>query len=552
MMKPIVTVLLSGLLLLGCMRKPSRDAEAAAASITAEAILDHIRVLASDEFEGRLPGTKGEELTVAYLTKQFQEMGLEPGGPDGAWTQAVPLVGYRGEPRAELVAGGRKIALKYLDDYVAVAPRLEPLAVVENSPVVFVGYGVVAPEYDWNDFKDVDVRGKTLLMLINDPAVPDPADPARLDERLFKGRAMTYYGRWTYKYEIAAEKGAAAAIIIHETEPAGYPWGVVQNSWGGENFAIAGAAGPRVAVQSWMTLEKAKELLAASGLDFDALKQAAVRRDFRPVALPARATFRIKNTLREIASRNVIARLKGAQKPEECVLYTSHWDHLGRDASLEGDQIFNGAVDNASGVAILVEIARAFTHLDPKPARTVLFAAVTAEEQGLLGAKYLAEHPVCPLEKTLANINIDGMNPWGRTRDFVVVGLGNTTLDELAEELARRQGRVVKPDAEPEKGFFYRADHFEFAKQGVPAFYSHAGTDFSGKPPGYGEARRKEFTERDYHKPSDEIKPDWDLAGAVEDARLLMPLGYRVAQADKWPEWKPGTEFRARREAMLR
>ena len=551
MRKPIA-LLLTGLLLAGCSKRLARDADSAANSITAEAILNHIRVLASDEFEGRLPGTRGEDLTVDYLIKQFREMGLEPGAPGGSWTQAVPLVGYRGEPSAELAAAGRRIALKYLEDYVAVAPRLEPVTAVENSEIVFVGYGAVAPEYDWDDFKGVDVRGKTLLMLINDPAVPDPVDPARLDERLFKGRAMTYYGRWTYKYEIAAQKGAAAAIIVHETEPAGYPWGVVQNSWGGENFAIAGQQGERVAVQSWLTREKTKELLAAAGMDFEALKRAAARKDFRPVRLPARATFRIRNTLREVASRNVIARLEGAQKPEECVLYTAHWDHLGRDRSLEGDQIFNGAVDNASGVAILLEIARAFTRLKPRPPRTVLFAALTAEEQGLLGAKYLAEHPVCPLEKTLANINIDGMNPWGRTRDFVVVGLGNTTLDELAEELARRQGRVLRADAEPEKGFFYRADHFEFAKQGVPAFYSHAGTEFLDKPPGYGEQKRKEFIERDYHKPSDEIKADWDLAGAVEDARLLMWLGFEVARGEQWPQWKPGTEFRARREAMLR
>jgi len=551
MTKPI-SLLLAGVMLVGCSRRLARDAEAAAESITAEAILDHIRVLASDEFEGRLPGTRGEDLTVDYVIKQFQEMGLKPGASGGSWTQAVPLVGYRGEPSAELVAAGRKIALKYPDDYVAVAPRLEPLTAVEDSEIVFVGYGAVAPEYGWDDFKGVDVRGKTLLMLINDPAVPDPVDPARLDERLFKGRTMTYYGRWTYKYEIAAQRGAAAAIIVHETEPAGYPWGVVQNSWGGENFAVAGERGERVAVQSWLTLEKTKELLGASGLDFEALKRAAARSDFRPVRLPARATFRIRNTLRQLASRNVIARLEGAEKPEECVLYTAHWDHLGRDNSLEGDQIFNGAVDNASGVAILIEIARAFARLEPKPSRTVLFAALTAEEQGLLGAKYLAEHPVCPLEKTLVNINIDGMNPWGRTRDFVVVGLGNTTLDELAEGLARRQGRVLRPDAEPEKGFFYRADHFEFAKKGVPAFYSHAGTDFLDKPPGYGEQKRKEFTERDYHKPSDEIKADWDLAGAVEDARLLMLLGFEVSRAEQWPQWKPGTEFRARREAMLR
>jgi Zn-dependent M28 family amino/carboxypeptidase len=521
-------------------------------SITAEGILSHIRVLASDEFEGRLPGTKGEELTVDYLVKQFESLGLEPGGPDGSFTQAVPLVGYRGQPTAEFVSRGRKIALRYLEDYVAAAPRMEPRTEVKNSEMVFAGYGVAAPEYDWDDYKGLDVRGKTIVMLINDPAVPDPKDPSQLDPNVFKGRAMTYYGRWTYKYEIAAQKGAAAAVIVHETGPAGYPWDVVRSSWGGENFDIRSAGGDRVAIQSWITLEKATELFAAGGHDFAALKKAAASRDFRPVPLNATATFTVKNTTREVESRNVIARIRGAEKPDECVIYTAHWDHLGRDESLEGDPIFSGAVDNASGVAILLEIGRAFTRLPSPPRRTVLLAAVTAEEQGLLGAKHYVQHPVCPLEKTLANINIDGMNQWGRTRDIVIVGLGNSTLDDIAAEIAREQGRVVKPDAEPEKGFYYRADHFEFAKQGVPAFYADSGTEFIGKPADFGEQKRQEFTAKDYHKPSDQIKPDWDLSGAVEDARLLFLLGYRVAQDEKWPEWKPGTEFRAKREAMLR
>jgi Zn-dependent M28 family amino/carboxypeptidase len=540
----------AALLVLTCSRG---GPDAAAASVTAEGILNHIRVLASDEFEGRLPGTKGEELTVGYLVRQFETLGLEPAAPGGSYTQPVPLVGYRGEARAEFIARGRKVPLKPLEDFVAVAPRLEPLTEIRNSPMVFVGYGVEAPEYGWDDYKGADLKGKTLVMLINDPPVPDPKDPSQLDPAVFKGRAMTYYGRWTYKYEIAAMKGAAAAVIVHETGPAGYPWDVVRASWGGENFEIrSGGAAGRVPIQSWITLDKARQLLAAAGQDFDALKRAAVSRDFKPVPLAATAGFTVKNTLREVESHNVIGRIQGREKPGECVVYTAHWDHLGRDPSLEGDQIFNGALDNASGVGMLLEIARAFTRLRAKPRRTILFAAVTAEEQGLLGAKYYVEHPVCPLAKTLADINIDGMNQWGRTRDLVVVGLGNSTLDDLAAEIARGQGRQIKPDAEPEKGYYYRADHFEFAKQGVPAFYIHAGTDYIDKPPGFGEQKRQEFTAKDYHKPSDEIKPDWDLAGAVEDARLLFLLGYRVAEGEKWPEWKPGTEFRARREAMLR
>lgn len=548
MMKRIAAVPV--LLILACSRG---GPDAAAGTITAEGILSHIRVLASDEFEGRLPGTKGEELTVNYLVDQFRRLGLEPAVSGGSFTQAVPLMGYRAEAGAEFVARGRKMPLRPLDDFVAVAPRLEPLTEIRNSEMVFVGYGVVAPEYAWDDYKGADLKGKTLVMLINDPPVPDPRDPSQLDANVFKGRAMTYYGRWTYKYEVAAAKGAAAAVIVHETGPAGYPWEVVRASWGGENFEIrSGGAAGRIPIQSWITLDKARELFAAAGQDFDALKRAAVSREFRPVPLAATATFRVKNTLREVDSRNVIARIRGREKPDECVIYTAHWDHLGRDPSLEGDQIFNGALDNASGVGMLLEIARAFTRLRVGPRRTVLFAAVTAEEQGLLGAKYYVEHPLCPLEKTLADINIDGINQWGRTRDLVVVGLGNSTLDELAAEIAREQGRAVKPDAEPEKGYYYRADHFEFAKQGVPAFYIHGGTDYIGKPAGFGEQKRKEFTAKDYHKPSDEIKPDWDLAGAVEDARLLFLLGWRVAEGEKWPEWKPGTEFRAKREAMVR
>lgn len=537
----------------GCStsREPAMDP--APRTIAAGELLNHIKVLASDKFEGRLPGSAGEELTVDYLVKQFQSYGLQPGNPDGTYIQKVPLAGIRSQSTAAIDVRGRPLGMKPLDDYVAVSRRLVPDVEVKNSEMVFVGYGVVAPEYGWDDYKDVDVKGKTLVMLVNDPAVPDPNDPSKLDESMFKGRAMTYYGRWTYKYEIAAKKGAAAAVIIHETGPAGYPWGVVRSSWGGENFEIRTPDKNMgtVPAESWITLDVAKALLKASGKDFDELKKAAARKNFRPVALPAHASFRIENTVREVDSRNVIAKLEGGALKDECVIYTAHWDHLGKDTSLQGDQISNGAVDNASGASALLEIAQAFTKMREKPKRTILFAAVTAEEQGLLGVRYYAENPFYPLNKTLADINIDGLNQWGRTRDIIVIGLGNSTLDDTAAEVAREQGRVLKPDAEPEKGFFYRADHFEFAQEGVPAFYSDAGTDYIGKPPGYAKKKRSEFTENDYHKPTDEVKPDWDLSGAVEDVQFLFLLGNRVAGAAKWPEWKPGTEFKAKREAML-
>ncbi|HJQ32680.1 MAG TPA: M28 family metallopeptidase [Pyrinomonadaceae bacterium] len=530
--------------------KPALDA------IDANGLLNHIKVLSSDEFEGRGPGTKGEELSVKYITEQFQKLGLKPGNPDGTYVQKVPLAGFTTAPEATIKAGDKELKLENLKDYVAVSRRYEPQVDVNDSDIVFVGYGVEAPEYGWDDYKGVDVKGKTIVMLINDPAVPSASNPNELDPNVFKGKAMTYYGRWTYKYEEASRKGAAACIIVHETGPAGYPFEVVSGSWGRENFDIVSPdknAG-RVGVESWITLDKAKELFAAAGQDFDALHKAATTKDFKPVALNAKATFHVKNTLRTIDSQNVVAKLEGSDPnlKNEYVVYTAHWDHLGKDDKAQGDGIYNGAIDNASGVATVLEIAEAFTKLPTPPKRSVLFMMVTGEEKGLLGAKYYAEHPLYPLNKTLANINIDGVNQWGRTSDITLIGLGNSTLDDLATEVAKMQGRTITPDPEPEKGFFYRSDHFEFAKQGVPALDPDAGTNYVGKPADYGQKKRDEYTNNDYHKPSDEVKPDWDLSGAVEDAQLFFVVGYRVLQGDKYPEWKPGTEFKAKRDESLK
>ncbi|MEZ5399639.1 MAG: M28 family metallopeptidase [Bryobacteraceae bacterium] len=515
--------------------------------ITPEGILAHTRTLSSDEFEGRAPGTEGETKSVEYLAGQFRSLGLEPGNPDGSYFQRAPLAGITSSVTGSIRAGSRTIALNPLQDFVGVSRPLQPSNEVANSDIVFVGYGVVAPEYQWDDYKGLDVRGKTLLMLINDPPTPD--------EKLFKGKAMTYYGRWTYKYEIASEKGAAAAIIIHETGPAGYPFEVVTGSWGRENFDLQAGDGnkARVKVESWISLDKAKELLAASGHDFDTLKQQAVSRDFRPVVIGAKATLRAVNKIRSVDSRNVIARLPGSDPTlrDQYVVYSAHWDHLGRDPNLQGDQIFNGALDNASGAAGLLELAKAFAALDPRPKRTILFLSVTAEEKGLLGARYYAAHPLYPLARTAANINMDGVNQWGRTRDIVVVGRGQSTLEDTLEQAARQRGRTLKDDPEPEKGFYFRSDHFEFAKLGVPALYTDSGEEYLDKPAGFAEKRRSEYTANDYHKVSDEVKPDWDLTGAAEDLRLLFDVGYRVAEDPKMPEWKPGSEFKAVREASL-
>ena len=530
--------------------------EPALATITSDNILQHVNRLASDGFEGRGPGTAGEDSSVAYITEQFKALGLAPGNPDGTYIQPVSMIGYTSHPDASIAVGGKTMKLRFPNDYVAVSRRNANAIRVDNSDVVFVGYGVVAPEYGWDDYKGLDVKGKTIIMLVNDPAVPSPDDSTKLDSTMFKGKAMTYYGRWTYKYEIASDKGAAAAIIVHETGPAGYPYEVVVGSWGRENFDVK-ATGPtnRVAVEAWMALDKTKELFRNAGLNFDSLKKAATRKDFKPVAINAKATFHVRNQVREIQSKNVVAKLDGsdANLKDEYVIYTAHWDHLGRDTTLKGDQIFNGALDNATGVGALLTVAKAFKALPKPPARSVLFLAVTAEEQGLLGAKWYATHPLYPLNKTLVDMNMDGVNQWGKTKDLTVVGYGNSTLDDLlGTVLASQGGRTIKPDPEPEKGFFYRSDHFEFAKQGVPALYVDAGTEYVGKDSTYGQKKRDEYTENDYHKPSDQVKPDWDLSGAVEDLQAFFQVGYRVAQTDRWPEWKQGTEFKARRDSMVK
>src|SRR5437667_5709483 len=535
--------------------KPEEKLKPALDVITPDALLAHIKVLSSDEFEGRAPGTKGEELSLKYISDQFRSIGLKPGNPDGSFTQEVPLAGIKSDPRMMFVVNGQSTELKYPDDFVASSARLQNEIKIDNSDIVFVGYGIVAPEYGWDDYKDIDVRGKTILMLINDPPIPDPKDLSKLDEKMFKGKAMTYYGRWTYKYEIAAQRGAAAAIIIHETEPAAYPYSVVKTSWAKENFELDTPDKNKDAVQTraWITLDVAKKLFADSGQDFDALKKAAITKEFRPVALNGKTKIDIKQQLRSFKSHNVIGKLEGSDEKlkDEYVLYTAHWDHLGRHPELQGDQIFNGAVDNASGDAAVIQLAAAFSKLNPPPKRSVLFMCTTAEEAGLLGAKFYAEHPLYPLEKTLADINIDSMNVWGKTRDVEDTSFGFSTLDDILASAAKRQGRAAISNSRPEKGSFYRADNFEFSKAGLPSLYIGKGEHLLSRAPD-APLRSDEFDLKDYHQVTDEVKPDWGLSGAAQDVQLLFEVGHEVANGDKWPEWKAGAEFKTRRDAMLR
>jgi Zn-dependent M28 family amino/carboxypeptidase len=526
------------------------DLDAAIATLSGEDLLSHIRVLASDEFEGRGPGTEGDRKTVEYLVGEFRRLGLTPGNPDGSYVQKVPLMGFETSSTVAFATPAGTLDLERLTDYVALTRREHVM--LADKEVVFVGYGTVAPEYGWDDYKGIDVRDKVVVMLVNDPQVPSAADPSKLDDALFRGRAMTYYGRWTYKYEIGLERGAAAVLLVHETGPAGYPWEVVTGSWGREGFDLAGPmAPPHAPVEGWIQRALAEKLFAAAGLDFEQAKTSALSRDFRPQTLAGvRANLDCRARTRTLESSNVVALRpgRGARKDEFLVL-SAHWDHLGKDPNLP-DPIFNGALDNASGTAGLLEVAQAFMQLEPE--RSILFLAVTAEEKGLLGSKFYAANPLWPLTKTLANVNMDVLNPYGRTLDVVSIGQGQSTLDELLEREALRQGRRVEGDPEPEKGTYFRSDHFSFVKQGVPAVYAKSGLDFRDRAADWGKERRDAYSANDYHKPSDELRSDWDMSGAVEDLTLYLRVILAIANGDTWPAWKEASEFKAVREASLR
>jgi Zn-dependent M28 family amino/carboxypeptidase len=540
-----------------CSGDPARLSLADMPAIDTARVLADIRTLSSDAFGGRAPGSPGEDLTVQYLIDRFADAGAEPGNPDGSWTQHVPLVGITPNDMTPLSVRTRRGVEVFAphEDVVAFSERVTESVDLSDSEMVFAGYGVQAPEYGWDDFKGIDVRGKTLVVLVNDPPVPlDPARPEVLDPEMFNGRTMTYYGRWTYKFEKATELGAAAIFIVHETGPAGYAFNIVQG-FEGERFHLVKpdrSMGAPV-VEGWLSVAAATRLLSAAGHDFETLKARARTKSFAPVSLDLKATMGFRQSLRTVDSRNVIARVTGSNPAlrDEFVVYLAHWDHLGTSATAEGDRVFNGARDNASGTALLLELARAFTAVRPAAERTILFLAVTAEEQGLLGSAFYAASPLYPLQKTLAVINMDEINVWGRTRDLTVIGLGSSELDEYARRAAAEQGRTVRGDAEPEKGFYFRSDHFSFAKVGVPALNTDSGIDFLDKAHDYGTTRRDEWNNTDYHQPTDQVKAWWDLRGTAEDGRLFFAVGYRVANAASFPAWLPTSEFRAIRERSL-
>ncbi len=528
---------------------PSEDEARAARAITKASLAAPIRYLASDALEGRAPGSAGDQLAQQYLEQRFRAMGLQPGAPEGGYRQPLDLVGVTGAPESLQLRGksGGELQLKPQKDFIAVAGRAAPESRLDGAELVFVGYGMVAPEFQWDDYKGADLRGKVLLVMNSDPED---------DPNLFAGRVRLWYGRWDYKYEQAARSGAAGVLIIHTTPSAGYGWQVVQTSWSGEQFDLPGSKIPRAAVEGWVTEEATKQIASLAGRDLEVLRASAQHRDFRPIPLGIKVTTAFPNRVRKLVTANVIGKLPGSDPAlrEQAVLYTAHHDHLGKatDARPGKDAVYNGAVDNASGVSELLAVAKAFKALRAPPRRTVYFAAVAAEEAGLLGSSYLAQHLPVPAGNVACNINIDGANIWGRARDLMMIGYGKSDLDQLVEAIARWQGRVVTPDQLPDRGFFYRSDQFSFAKIGIPAAYAESGTDFIGRPPGWGKQQKERWEAAHYHQPSDQFDPRWDLSGAVEDTQLYFHLGNLVANRTAMPQWSSGDEFELARRAALR
>ena len=504
-------------------------------SISDADIREPLKVLASDEFEGRLPTTEGEKKTIDFLVSEFKKAGLKPGNGD-SFLQKVELMEITADADMTMTIGDNTFA--YKKDMVASSKREQNTVSLENSELVFVGYGVNAPEYNWNDYEGLDVEGKTVVILINDPGFENPKGGK------FQGTTMTYYGRWSYKYEEASRQGAAGAIIVHETAPASYGWSVVANSWSGPQYGLVSKdkGASRVAVEGWLTLDAAKKVFSDAGLNFDKEKANAMKGPYNK-AMDIAASVTVKNTFKKSESNNVIATLEGSEMPDEHVIYTAHWDHLGKDESKEGDQIYNGAHDNATGTAAILAMAKAYGELTPAPKRSVSFLVVTAEEQGLLGSKYYASNPVIPIENTVANINMDAMNVLGKTKNVAVVGMGKSEMEDYLKSAASKQGRTLTQEDRPEAGYYYRSDHFSFAKQGVPALYAEGGNEPADEETAKYRKRMNVIVTGCYHQVCDEYRDDWDLSGIVQDTQMLFDVGVNVSNAKAWPKWNETSEF---------
>jgi len=554
--------LAAAIVLVACTREqpastpaPAKPAAPAAsphvfnAAIDADDFVAHVKVLASDAFEGRGPGSPGEDKTVAYLQAQFERIGLKPGNAD-SFFQTVPMVESTADPATvlKLIVDGKPRELKFGSDMVIGTRSGKPQVKIADSELVFVGYGVDAPEQDWNDYAGVDVKGKTVVLLVNDPGFHAN------DATLFEGKRMTYYGRWTYKFDEAARKGAAAALIIHDTEGASYGWDVVRNSWSGAQYDLPAKddPDPRLPAQGWISGEQAKSLFADAGLDLDTLRKAANQRGFKAVPMKAKLSVDLASTITEKSSRNVIARLEGAKRPDESVLYMAHWDHLGKHPDEPGDNIYNGAIDNATGVAGILEIAEAFATQTPKPDRSLLFLAVTLEESGLLGSKYYVAHPTVPLDKMVAVINLDALAVTGKARNLTVVGMGSSELEDILKPIAQAQQRVLVEESNPAGGYYFRSDHFNFAKAGVPALYVDSGEDLIDGGKAAGEAAGKDYNDNRYHKPGDEYDAaTWKLEGVLDDLNAVYGVGRELTSSQRWPNWYQTNPFRAAREKMM-
>lgn len=544
---PLFLALCFTFVFISCEKEGQGNAEKASISLDSTFLVQTVAELSSDKYQGRMPFSEGEKLTTAYLQTQMQAIGLQPGN-GASYFQEVPMVEITGDaaPKMMVKGNGKTLEFEVAEEYVAQSPQVKENIVIADAELVFCGFGITAPEYGWNDFEGIDMKGKIAVVMVNDPGY------GTTDSTFFKGNTMTYYGRWTYKFEEAARQGAAGVLVIHEAGAAGYPWFVVKRSGSGARLYLESEDNnaSSCAMQGWLSTPALKKLLTAAGKDANELLAQAQKPGFKSVPLGMTASTTITNSLKHDVSYNVAGLLRGSERPDEYIIYCGHWDHMGIAAPVEGDSIYNGALDNASGTSTVLTLAKAFANAPQKPQRSILFLLVTAEEQGLLGSAYYAQHPIYPTKQTVAALNMDGMNIHGAMKDITITGYGQSELETMAAEIGKAQGRYVLPDQEPEKGFYFRSDHFNFAKVGIPAINAKGGYDHWEKGREYAMEQKKTYTYSHYHRPSDEFRPDeWDFAGMMQDMELYFRLGAKLANSKEWPSWKEGSEFKAARVA---